>query len=307
MKTPIYITLNSFIDSIPEWKTEPSNIEELKLTPTLLSNDRYYYRITIPKVDNLRGASTSTKQISFAAHRDYRESIRFNLLPTVGFGKNSCYKVEFWKWNKVISSSSVITKLNKTKLLTEYWLIPNTDGYYYTNYQELKNKLSILDYNSKSGFYNFSEKIQRTNHSLYISYDSLKLSKIKRVQVNAPPDSSEYTGYTPPNNYNLPNDIDAVGVFKITDWEGKTYLPGKDFIIKDTVKNWNPPLPETVLPNTSPTSPIYQIQWLVTSPVCYRLEYPLPLTRAEIIYRQDDDAVLADYNYSNVFSSLRLQ
>lgn len=302
MKTPVYLQLDSLVNNLDTWVVEPTSVQDLEGIEALMSNDRFYYKIYSPNVDNSNSTITSrSTTVSFAPHPNYRSAIRIEMTPTVGYGKNSCYKVELWKWNKVFSRIPIPSKITKKRILTEYWLVPNTDGVYFTDYEDLRStKLRYLSYDSRSGFYDFSNPLTVDTQTFYISYENNSYSKIKRLQINVPPDSPLYTGYLPPNTLSLPNLIDAVGVFRVTDWQGNLYYPGEDFIIKDDVCTWTPPLP-TSNPTPVILSPTYQIEWLVPSPVCYRLEYPLPLSRADLIYRLDQPAVLTDPHYQHVY------
>ena len=61
--------------------------------------------------------------------------------------------------NKVFSRVPIPAKPSKKRILTEYWLVPNTDGVYFTDYEDLRStKLRYLSYNSKSGFYDHTNQ-----------------------------------------------------------------------------------------------------------------------------------------------------
>lgn len=91
---------------------------------------RYYVLIHSPAN---RYSATKKINIEKAPHSINRNQLRVELQPSIGYGLNACYKVDYWKWQPLLNLTADITN---TKIHTEYWYVPNIDylGFYVSNY-----------------------------------------------------------------------------------------------------------------------------------------------------------------------------
>ena len=91
---------------------------------------RYYVLIYSPA-----NQYQATKKINIekAPHSLNRNQLRVSLQPSIGYGLNACYRVQYWKWHPLLNSTGTISK---TKIHEEHWYVPyiNQDGYYNPNY-----------------------------------------------------------------------------------------------------------------------------------------------------------------------------
>ena len=143
MKTPIYIDYevtypnnlasNEFQiyeeDPIDIY-TDPTVLDPLDTTNTLpyILAPRYYLRIHRPR--NQPGPS-----ITVPLHKSptslLNNKLRILLEPSIGWGVNGSYRVEYWKWVPNVNLPAMPTKY---KVRTEFWYIPTLDREYVPRY-----------------------------------------------------------------------------------------------------------------------------------------------------------------------------
>ena len=132
MKTPIYLdyeaTYPQYLASneLNIYDTDPIDIYTdpldtvIQTTPYLLS-PRYY--ILIHRPSNQPGPS-----IRIDLHKSpislLRNKIRVSLEPSIGWGVNGSYKVEYWEWIPNINLAAIPSK---KRVRSEYWYIPTID------------------------------------------------------------------------------------------------------------------------------------------------------------------------------------
>ena len=125
MLTPIFIDLEKDNPSpnINLYKEDPVDLtieeldEELSIEPYILA-PRYYIKIFSPP--NNPSAFNQTIHIQKKGHLS--NQIRLSLAPSVNYGVNACYKVEYWEWTPLVNKPS--NSITKTLLLTEHWYVP---------------------------------------------------------------------------------------------------------------------------------------------------------------------------------------
>lgn len=145
--TPLLIELDDLIISHIEDPPLPEDLLDID-NPIYLS-PRYYIKIFRPPTTNTTGSLSSEGQI-YPIQRSgvLANKLQLQLRPSIGYGINSCYRVEYWQWEKILlprgySLTGVVgkNKLSKDKpqykhkmIRQEYWYIPNADGSLNSNY-----------------------------------------------------------------------------------------------------------------------------------------------------------------------------
>jgi len=143
MKTPIYIDyevsypnylasneLNIYEEDPIDIYVDPTILNPLDTTNTLpyLLAPRYYVTINRPR--NQPGPA-----IHVPLHKSptslLKNKLRIALEPSIGWGINGSYKVDYWEWIPNINLPAVPTK---RKLRTEYWYVPTLDREYVPRY-----------------------------------------------------------------------------------------------------------------------------------------------------------------------------
>lgn len=128
-KTPIVFTHKGLV-----YKQDPF-IQDPATKPIYLA-PRYFLRIHRP--NNEEGAPI-TYRIPHLGK--WKGQIRLSLSPSLSRSSNSCYRVEYWEWNKIIYPagyndaglrpnqvrSKDMPSNTRRMLFTEYWYIPPTD------------------------------------------------------------------------------------------------------------------------------------------------------------------------------------
>lgn len=133
-KTPIYIdfaetfstTVGSSELNIYEQDSinlySPAASDAISTAPYRLA-PRYYVLIHRP---NTLPGPTIKIDIHKSPASLLNNKIRVALPPSVGYGINASYRVEYWEWTPLINIDAQITK----KLIrTEYWYVPSIDNY----------------------------------------------------------------------------------------------------------------------------------------------------------------------------------
>jgi hypothetical protein len=124
---PILIELDPM--ALPQY--EDPNIPSCITEPIALA-PRYYIKIKYPDSYNTPSAISPYPYIYYIdKYGTLANTIQLHLLPSTGNDWNSCYKVEYWQWVKVIRPPSRNRRRTNNKDIThkfikhEYWHIPN--------------------------------------------------------------------------------------------------------------------------------------------------------------------------------------
>jgi hypothetical protein len=174
MKTPIYTDITDLI--VPNEASDPKEFSTTIQTnlPLFLNElgakiltmaPRFYLRIKAPQTYNSLGMLHDNDRVypidKVATSSGNRYLIRLSLTPSIGWGINSCYIVEYWIWYPIVKGSSYVNKtIPRKKLIkTENWLVPSCNGYAALNYKEWFSyahkspKLGSIDISRGSGTY----------------------------------------------------------------------------------------------------------------------------------------------------------
>lgn len=203
MLTPIFLNLeNYFVASQP-----PAMIEN----PVALSEPQYYLLIHPPRTANqVNQLPVSPIRVSIPNIGHLSRKVRLQLAPSVGYGVNSCYRVEYWEWRKPIVAEDVVLtsmpKISKTRVKEEYWWVPSPDGDFFYDYPALFN------YKPK---YRRVQQLELTRQAapadnLNPYPDLIEIVNIRSLQAEI-----EYSGY---------NLVETAGNL-ILDWSNATVAP----------------------------------------------------------------------------------
>lgn len=136
MKTPIYLDFNIestylMSNELDLNKEDPIDLytSNLLASPPYLNFQfvlapRYYLKIYSPKDQNL---STIKIPIHKSPASHLKNKARILLSPSLSYGINSSYKVEYWEW---VPNIGYTQPPSKTLIKTEYWNIPTLDNNY---------------------------------------------------------------------------------------------------------------------------------------------------------------------------------
>lgn len=146
---------------------------------------RYYILIKSPKDQNFPTIKINIHKRSTSL---LKNKARVLLEPSLAYGINSCYTVEYWEW---IPNLNLIANISKKKLFTQYWLVPllnnNYTPYYpYTTF--FSNNSNIYPYLNHTKLVSEKIEVSRTitgnivedyitnskyNHIFYFPKDSI--------------------------------------------------------------------------------------------------------------------------------------
>lgn len=134
MKTPIYIDFDLQTTYLSSNELDLNKIDPIDLyTSALLANPpfvniqfilapRYYILIKSPKDQNLATIKIPIHKSSFS---QLKNKIRVLLNPSLSYGINSSYKVEYWEW---IPNIGFPEQPANKKIKEEYWYVPTLDN-----------------------------------------------------------------------------------------------------------------------------------------------------------------------------------
>lgn len=150
IKTPIIFTLEEFVEEskdpiipIPistlQVPVTKANILSLVTSPIQLA-PRYYIKIKPPSI--IRNDADYLPRIftyNIPWQGIYKDQVRLNLPPTIGWGEGSCYTVEYWQWQPMIFPLSYKRPPLKHRIIkTEHWLVPHPYLGHLLNHQEIR-------------------------------------------------------------------------------------------------------------------------------------------------------------------------
>lgn len=157
--TPLLL---DYSNKIPTKPISPINfqLEVNQLTQPELSPIEYQLQITFPHNVNLPRQGQLT--FTIPTHQTLQSKVRLQLPPSIGYGINSCYKVEYFEWQRPYQAGRVpyLSKVQKTKVYEEYWRVPTSDNFYILSYKD----------------YNYYKPNQKT--------ETVKLTKSTNTQDN---------------------------------------------------------------------------------------------------------------------------
>lgn len=137
--TPLLISIEDYSNV-----KDPLIPEDIRqLTRPIYLAPRYYLVIHRPVNNNQTGyIYPDTYKIPIPKYGLLKNTLQLSLPPSIGYGVTSCYRIEYWQWDKILYppgySMSGIPRRNRyakhlpndkhTLLKEEYWYIPNKDG-----------------------------------------------------------------------------------------------------------------------------------------------------------------------------------
>ena len=156
-----------------------SQLEINELSKPKLSAKEYQIKIKFPVNYNV----VRRKDIEFniPTHPSLEYKVRLQLPPSIGYGINSCYTVEYYEWQRPYEAGKVpyLSKIQKKLVYKEYWRIPTSDKFYL---------LSINDYNNYKVNLNTQKvKLTKSNtlqDSLLNNLDIIDIQSINQNIIN---------------------------------------------------------------------------------------------------------------------------
>jgi hypothetical protein len=145
IKTPVFIDLNNELNNLSsnEFNLNQEDpldiyIDPLTITPPptppinttlpFILAPRYYLLIKSPLDQNL---PTLKIKIHKSSNSLLKNKARILLDPSISYGLNSCYTVEYWEW---VPNLNLPAEISKRKLKTEKWYIPTLNSNYIPEY-----------------------------------------------------------------------------------------------------------------------------------------------------------------------------
>lgn len=116
-----------------------SQLEVNQLTQPELSPIEYQVKITFP-ANNIHITGSRQHELTFniPTHSSLQYKVRIQLPPSLGYGINSCYKVEYFEWQRPYQAGRMphLSKIQKRKVYEEYWRVPTSDKVYLQSYRD---------------------------------------------------------------------------------------------------------------------------------------------------------------------------
>lgn len=173
--TSLFLDYSTNLFTLPVVNID-SQLDVNQLNKPELSAKEYQVKIKFPANTNLpkRG------EISFniPTHPSLQSKVRVQLPPSIGYGINSCYTVEYYEWQRPYEAGKVpyLSKIQKQLVHTEYWRVPTSDKFYLLSY----NDYYLYKSNSKVE----TIKLTRTNTNFDLLIDNLDVIDIKSITQN---------------------------------------------------------------------------------------------------------------------------
>lgn len=202
MKTPIFIDLNIELNGLNsnEFDINKEDFFDIRYnplnaappfvppinteTPRLLA-PRYYLLIKSPLDQNL---PTLKINIHKSVSSLLKNQARVLLNPSINYGLNSCYTVEYWQW---VPNLNLSTEISKRKIKSEKWLVPLLDINYIPQYPyylyntEYSNNNIFNDIIYKDNIYNIPRLISdKINVERIISGNTIEDSMLNKKYSN---------------------------------------------------------------------------------------------------------------------------
>ena len=135
MYCPIFLDFkNIYLPNLE--KPELSSFDLEDLTTATIGSSLYTLKIFTPQTNNqLNIAPSSSIEIRIPNIEPYKNKVRLQLQPSIGYGLTSCYRVEYWKYTPVYLPAGKKGRPSKEKCREEYWRVPAPDRTYILNYE----------------------------------------------------------------------------------------------------------------------------------------------------------------------------
>jgi hypothetical protein len=267
--TPLLIELDELV--ITNIEDPPLPEDPLDIDEPIYLSPRFYIKIYKPATHNTTGSLSTEGQIIHIQRSGILSGkLQLLLRPSIGYGINSCYRIEYWQWEKILlpkgySLSGVPGKnrlakdkaQNKHKLIRqEYWYIPNSDG-----------SLNF-DYNSQVSGYPYGNLLlnRRVNTNPII--------KVEMERYDSNPQDIDMDYLYPPQQ------LEAFDICSIMDEEG---IEWTDYSIT--------PITLTLNITRENITRAIGIQWGLTQPrpaSKYTLTYIKPFTLCDVVFLENN-------------------
>ncbi len=212
------ITTTSTSTSAPT-TTSTSTLDPNSLL-IVLSEPSYYLLIHYPETFNqVEALPTKPIRVNFPTHSLIKGDLRLELAPSIGYGINSCYKIEYFSWVKPITPAGIVstnTRATSKKLREEYWWVPAIDGTRLLNYDQAANFQPRFNQQNSS-------VLSLTRSVGNLDYLPLDLSIVSYVSLKGALDYSN-AGVRLVNNFFNQPAIPLIGL----DWSGAATKPNAD-------------------------------------------------------------------------------
>lgn len=136
INTPLLLDFSGYVYPAPYSITVPTTEAQLDLITTdVIGSPEYYIKVFPPaNAEHQNIIKQSAFQFNIPSYPSLNYQVRLALPPSIGYGINSCYRVEYWEWRKPYKQgepyNSPTSRAIKTKLSEQYWRIPTVDSYY---------------------------------------------------------------------------------------------------------------------------------------------------------------------------------
>lgn len=252
MLCPIFLDFESIIS--PQISPPALLDAELEtITAPIKGPNLYALKIFAPQTNNQLGiAPFNSTTIQIPTIDPYKNKVRLLLQPSIGYGRNSCYKVEYWEYSTIYLPGFKKGRPSKTKCRTEYWRVSAVDGSYILNYEQWLNfqpkfhskNLGVISLTKSSGSL---DSLNQYQDVILIN----KVTSSSNILTNYSIQDTTLTTQTNPSlGISWQNPIPATG----TTYQIEYVIPSKhfDLIFQDLkdVKGTN--LPTTSLPYPTP-------------------------------------------------------
>lgn len=164
-------------------KIELSSFELEDLTEATIGNSIYTIKIFPPVINNQLGiAPFSFSEIRIPKVEPYKNKLRLQLQPSIGYGKNACYRVEYWKHTPVYLPQGKKGRPSKEKCRVEYWRVPSADRSYILNYEMWQS--SKLRFNSSNiEVVSFTKDAETSSQTLENNLDIISIIQITNLGI----------------------------------------------------------------------------------------------------------------------------
>lgn len=224
--TPLLFTLSDFLYQENYVKEVTSNniIEDIQLL-----EPRYYLNIFSPINNRQLDFPDNSIKIPLDNKGLLKNTIRLQLKPCVGYGINSCYKIQFWKWYPITNNSFSKIKISRELVREDYILVPAIDS---RTYLANWNYLNPTDYKYPSYYRESLLKAKEIEVTRYWN-NKVNVNSIEVVDViNNPFQHLDLTMLSNSNStssmlidkyeYEFDREVKELRVDWIKDYEGAT-------------------------------------------------------------------------------------
>ncbi len=149
--TPILLKLEDFDNLVTNLLQEDPYIPPIEeRTQNYILSPRYYFLIYPPQLGTNAINKVKAKKYDIYLSGLLANTLRINLKPSVGYGINSCYKIQLWCWHPVIAKDeeSKPRRITQELISEQYLYVPPINFRTYTldydNYYTYLNRWNTI-------------------------------------------------------------------------------------------------------------------------------------------------------------------